>query len=451
MHSSSRFVPTVALALLAACSPSGSNTSIPNGRQGDFAANQPRASVVYQVLHRFHGSDGANPMASLTSDASGNLYGTTYNSYGAGGVPEAGTVFKLTPSSTGSYAFKVLYSFTGTTATGGLSPDGGLYVNSFGVVFGTTAGGGATGAGMVFRLTPSGTKYDFHTLYSFNISAKSGDGTFPSGNIIFPGGGKFYGIANNGGSGHLCQGGCGAVYSLTPAGVEHVIYSFKGNADGAAPFAGLTAGPKGTLFGTTRLGGVANPGDSSCGTSNAGYNGCGTVFELAPSTNGTYTKTIIYAFKGTQNDGAMPTGPLVAGPGGTLYGTTGSGGPGGYGIVYKLTPSTSGYKETVLASYGLNEAGPVGVTALNDVLYVATCCGGSPNTACLPNSECGTIMSTPSTVLRTFRGGSDGYEPDANMIVGRDGALYGTTRNGGGGGGTCVGGNQCGTVFRLAP
>ena len=98
------------------------------------------------VLHSFagHPADGANPLASLTTDPAGNLYGTTY----LGGAAGYGTVFKLDPLGNET----VLYSFTGGTDGG--NPYAGLVRDPIGHLYGTTQLGGAYGFGVVFKITP---------------------------------------------------------------------------------------------------------------------------------------------------------------------------------------------------------------------------------------------------------------------------------------------------------
>jgi uncharacterized repeat protein (TIGR03803 family) len=106
------------------------------------------------VLYSFAGSDGSHPRAGLIADAAGNLNGTTHN----GGTSGYGTVFQLTPSG----ALNVLHSFTG--GSDGTYPEAGLIADAAGNLYGTTYGGGASGQGTVFQLTPSGA---LNVLHSF--------------------------------------------------------------------------------------------------------------------------------------------------------------------------------------------------------------------------------------------------------------------------------------------
>lgn len=124
---------------------------------------------------------------------------------------------------------------------------------------------------------------------------------------------------------------------------EQVLYHFQGSPDGAYPTAGLVADAHGNLYGTTMGGGTA---PSTC------YGvGCGTVFELSPNSNGTWSEKVLYTFCASNSncpDGSNPLGGLVFDGAGNLYGTTQYGGNfsncslDGCGVVFELSPSGSG-------------------------------------------------------------------------------------------------------------
>jgi uncharacterized repeat protein (TIGR03803 family) len=98
-------------------------------------------------LHTFsHAGDGSNPRSGLVWDAAGNLYGTTY----VGGAKGAGTVYKLSPNSSGGWIERILYSFTGSKDGDGVL--GGVILDSAGHLYGTTAEGGSAGYGVVFEM-----------------------------------------------------------------------------------------------------------------------------------------------------------------------------------------------------------------------------------------------------------------------------------------------------------
>ena len=181
-----------------------------------------------------------------------------FTRYGA--VAAAGAAFLLFATLPARASEKVVHSF-GSSARDGAFPLAGL-INVSSKLYGTTSGGGAA-YGTVFSVTPAGVE---KVVYSFKgASARDGEGP-PAGLIYL--GGKLYGTTFLGG-----DYGDGAVFSVTPAGVEKVVYSFKGEAgrDGASPYAGLIY-LGGKLYGTTSLG----------GTQDEGGNGSGTVFSVTP-------------------------------------------------------------------------------------------------------------------------------------------------------------------------
>ncbi|MGA7354160.1 MAG: choice-of-anchor tandem repeat GloVer-containing protein [Candidatus Cybelea sp.] len=266
------------------------------------------------VLYRFAGTpDGANPHAGLILDDKGALYGTT----SGGGVRGYGTVFELTPSGSG-YSESILYSFRG--GKDGAHPYAGLIFDKKGALYGTTSGGGYNGSGTLFKLTPSKSGYSKRTLYRFR---GGGDGANPYAGLIFGKSGALYGTTAGGGN-----DGFGVVFKLTPLGsskyADEILLSFGGR-NGAHSYAGLVFGKKGELYGTT---------------SGGGRFGFGTAFKLTPSGSGysqRYSESILHHFN--FNNGASPEAGLTFGATGALYGTTSGGGDHGYngfGTVFEL-------------------------------------------------------------------------------------------------------------------
>ncbi len=250
------------------------------------------------VLHSFEGQpgDGANPGGMLTRDEAGNLYGTTFS----GGPSNLGTVFELDASGTET----VLYSFG--SSPDGAHPESALLRSSSGDFYGTTELGGLYGYGTVFKLDAVGQET---VLYSFGPMP---DGNFPRGEtLVLDGSGDLYGTTEDGGA-----FGYGTVFRLTPTGDEIVLYSFRGERDGAFPFGGVARDKAGNLYGTTSAAGASH------------Y--YGTVFRLDPAGN----LAVLHSFTGGE-DGGNPYSPLVQDPAGNLYGTTNSG---VWGKVFELTP-----------------------------------------------------------------------------------------------------------------
>ena len=193
---------------------------------------------VLTVLHAFGSvtGDGTYPSATLLLDPSGNLYGTTE----FGGSGSGGTVFKVNPA---TRTETIVYDFKGGT-DGGNPLYAGVVLDASGNLYGTTFGGGAAGAGTVFRIAPDGTKT---TLYNF---AGGTDGSAPTWGVTLDNAGNLYGTAYNGGT-----SGYGAVFRVTPSGTESVAYSFIGSGDGQYPNGGLIRDGNGHLYGVTESGG----------------------------------------------------------------------------------------------------------------------------------------------------------------------------------------------------
>jgi uncharacterized repeat protein (TIGR03803 family) len=362
---------------------------------------------TYTVLHSFAGTDGANPEAGLTLDASGNLYGTTYS----GGASGAGAVFQLNAAGEET----VLYSFTGGL-DGGLPQIGSLLRDRSGNLFGTTSYGGY-GFGTVFRLSSTGHET---VLHRFTLGP---GGNTPYAGLVRDTGGNFYGSTYTGGS-----AGQGLVFRLTSSGSEHVLHNFTGGADGGGPFGDLLLDGKGNLFGTALF----------------AFSG-GVVFKL--TTGG--KETVLYTFCSQPNcaDGSEPTGSLIQDATGNLYGTATAGGAFGNGAVFKVNPSG---QETVLYSFtgGTDGSMPTAGLAMDSVgnLYGTTFFGGAYGTGVVFElSPSGTY-----TVLYTFTGGTDGGFPyEATLISDSSGNLYGTASSGGDLS-ACFG-FGCGVVFKLTP
>ena len=321
-------------------------------------ARNPDGTRTLRVLHSFTGADGHSPLAGMAFDAAGNLYGTTYWGGGSGcGGQGCGVVYKLTPNSDGTWTESVIHSFPGFTGADGQSPQAGLIFDGVGNLYGTTSRGGTSACGGVFRLMPNSDGIWTETLlYSFTCA----EGYSPAAELILDGAGNLYGTAPYGG-GSGCGGqGCGTVYKLAPNSggtwTESVLHTFTG-ADGGNSFAGLTFDSAGNLYGTAGHGGVYS---TPCN------NGCGVVFKLSPNSDGTWTESVLHSFTGAE--GYLPFTRLTFSAGGDLYSTTGYGGCSGCGgqgcgTVYKLAPNSDGtWTESVLhafVGYGRTPIAPV--------------------------------------------------------------------------------------------
>jgi len=286
------------------------------------------------------------------------------------------------------------------------------------------------------------------------------DGAVPIGGLISDAAGNLYGTTTGGGDLSVCQQrGCGTVFELMPQSGggwrEKVLHNFNGR-DGAGPYGTLVFDSSGNLYGTASEG-----GDPRYCTN---Y-GCGVVFELSPTGNGKWKEKVLYFFKGTSSDGALPDSGLVFDTAGNLYGTTASGGLGGCligtcGVVFELTPTVGGkWSEKVLHRFRGGSDGGISYAPLifdkAGNLYGTTELGAT--SFCRGQYGCGVVFElTPAshgkwkeTILHRFTGGKDGAGPDAGLIVDAQGNLYGTA--GWGGGLRYCDGSGCGVVFELSP
>ncbi len=378
------------------------------------------------TLHSFDNTDGASPQAGLIQATDGNFYGTTEG----GGAIGAGTVFKITPSGT----LTTLYSFCPQSGcTDGANPRAALAQGTDGNFYGTTSAGGANlYYGTVFKITPSGS---LTTLYSFCSQSGCMDGAGPLAGLVQAADGNFYGTTNGG------TNFKGTVFKITPSGTLTTLYSFCSQfncMDGQHPLAAMVQGTDGNLYGTTASGGASS--------------GHGTVFKITPS--GTLTTLYSFCSQSGCTDGAIPQAGLVQATDGNFYGTTASGGAIGAGTIFKITPSGM---LTTLYSFcsqsgctdGANpRAALVQVTDGN--FYGTTLEAGANGTCTLGGNVvgCGTVFKiSPGGTLTTLQSfdGTDGATPFAALVQATDGNFYGTTAFGGAS--ACAIG--CGTVFKL--
>jgi uncharacterized repeat protein (TIGR03803 family) len=342
-----------------------------------------------------------------------------------------------------------IWSFTGTVGDGQY-PSGPVIFDSGGAMYGTTEVGGTSSSGTVFKLAPppvAGGAWTESVLYSFGGGS---DGRQPSTGVVFDSSGALYGTTYDGGT----INNYGTVFQLTPPAAgstwnHSVIYTFQGVYDGQNP--GAVVFRNGLLYGTTPAGGPASPPCNRIG--------CGTVFELAPpgKKGSSWTKTVLYSFPGSLTDGRSPNSDIVFDSNGALYGTTDAGGTSNYGTVFQLTPPAKAggswtYKVLHNFTGGSDGGYPIGglVVGSNGALYGTASYSGVANDSgtafqLTPPARAGGAWSY--SVIHTFAGGKDGATPASTPVFDTSGNLYGTTWSGGSS--ACYTG--CGTIFKLAP
>ena len=341
------------------------------------------------TLVSFDGSDGELPQASLIADANGDLFGTTL---GGAAADNEGTVFEIAKTSTGyASAPTTLVSFNGSD---GEYPYASLIADAQGDLFGETSGGSVSD-GTVFEIGKTATGYASSpsTLVSFDGAV---DGEHPEGSLIADANGDLFGTTSGGMfSGASIPLANGTVFEIARTATGYAsspttLVSFDG-ADGEAPVAGLIADANGDLFGTTKEGGA----DSD-----------GTVFEIAKTSTGyASAPTTLVSFDGA--DGAAPFGSLIADANGDLFGTTYGGGADGFGTVFELAKTSTGYASapTTVASFdgsdGLAPIGGLFADANGDLL------GATPG---IPNFADGWYTNIDSTVFEVT---GSGFVPPA--------------------------------------
>jgi uncharacterized repeat protein (TIGR03803 family) len=359
--------------------------------------------------------DGSGATGNLIADASGNLYGITL----LGGANSTGTVYKLSPDGNGGWTESVLYSFGPEGSGDGVQPEGGLVMDRSGNLYGTTFVGGANDYGTVFELSPNGDgNWTETVLYSFG---QYPDGRFPANSLVLDAHGNLYGTAS------------GIVFELTPGSTswtETILYSFP---VGTLPSTGLMWRTVGVNFyGVTQNGGV----------------GLGDIFRLWNTQSG-WVQTDLYNFDNTHGS-PQTGGVLVEDKNLNIYGASNGGCANGTGGVWELVHNGSQPPTyQLLYSFAAENSGDGSypqsgvIVAPNGTLYGTTGFGGI-------NFQSGTVFSlTPSqsgwqeTILYKFTGGNDGSAPLGQLLRDSKGRLYGVTLKGGKLGG--------GVVFRVTP
>jgi uncharacterized repeat protein (TIGR03803 family) len=472
-----------------------------------FKLSPPKAGQTQwleTVLYKFNGADGSVVLESLVKGTNGQLYGVA----DAGGASGNGTVFSLGPpsASQADWVETTLYNFSGVAS---VSPNATLIGDGTGALYGMSVLGdtseGFSAGNAIFKVTPPAhgqSAWSYEQIYSkFNYSDLVGT---PQAPLIKGKNGELFGAFPD---------GTGDVFILTPPSAVSTAWTKTDispnyasyNIPDAPQVASLVQGPDGTLYGTTgaagqaaavfaispptqdlpywnggviyqfsevsiynqyfvtigsdgTLYGVASEESGTGSSNNFGY-----FFKLTPPDNTNlrqyWTQTILYSFQGGA-DGSTPNGPLLAGPGGVLYGTTLYGGDAtgaqnplaGDGTVFALRPPPAGqtaWTENVLYRFGGGRDGSFpestllrgkdgtlyGITSFGgeDVVEDASAGNGTVYKLTPPKSAAGTWTHS---VLHRFVGGRDGSVPLSGLMLNSDGKLYGTTVAGGGSGQT---------------
>jgi uncharacterized repeat protein (TIGR03803 family) len=385
------------------------------------------------ALYTFNGGkDGYGPLGPIVVDSAGNIYGTTQ----AGGVHSGGTVYELTPSGNG-WTQTILHSFSSACEHGNVHPDGcvpsGLIADAAGNLYGATWGGGPYNGGVVFELTKNPkTKlgWTYHIIWDIGAPQFA---DYCNCAITFDSHGNLFGVAQ-GGPGTWNRGEVFELSHVHGKWTQTALYYFNGvpvqgqeyyaYPMGSGPLGAPVVDPNGNVYGTTYQG----------GTSDTNFMG-GTLWELTPS-DGAWNFTLLHTFTG-DNDGAGADSPLILDSTGNIFGTTLYGGPSEFGDVFEFSPSGSGWTETMLHDFDFGDGGVPLAGLTSDAagnLYGTAVYGG--NGGC-PYPGCGVVYElSPSssghwtrTTLHDFTG-VEGNSPESAVVL-SNGNLYGATYAGG--------------------
>lgn len=336
----------------------GSDGGYPNGDlvfdaagnlYGTTSGGSSAASTVFELspdgsggwtkttLYSFDGlNDGAEPIGGVILDRAGNLYGTTLSGGGGCATHFCGTVFELSPSGSGGWIEKILYSFTGFQD--GWEPGGSLVFDSAGNLYGVTIVGGVGNGGTAFELSPNADgRWSKRTIFNFSGNR----GANPFCHLVMDSSGNLYGTTDNGGP------GSGVVFELlsNPDGKwsEHVLHSFGLGQDGLEPAGSVVLDQAGNVYGATAAGGSFNEG---------------TIFELVHVSNGIWKERILHNFKNL-SAGISPVGSPAFDSVGNLYGLTSEGGTNGCiragcGTAFELSPHTGYWSDKLLLDFSVN-------------------------------------------------------------------------------------------------
>jgi uncharacterized repeat protein (TIGR03803 family) len=370
---------------------------------------------TFTTLVNFDQVVGYDPQVPPVQDVDGNFYGTTFRS----GASGAGIIFRMTPEGD----LTTLYSFCAKPqCTDGQYPFDALVQGPGGDFYGTTLNGGQHDRGTVFQFDPEG---GLSTLYNFCSRPNCADGNYP-GQVLPASDGNLYGITLTGGAHNA-----GTIFKLTPRGVLTTLHNFcslGGCADGYyvdESFGTLIEGTDGNFYGTTDLGGNQ--------ASYCDVYGCGTVFKITPQ--GKFTTIYRFCSQPICADGAGPY-ELTQGADGNFYGVTGTGGSSSVvgGTIFRLSADGA---LTTLYSFCAQTDCPDGREPISLAqaagggnFYGTTFFGGTSKTC---TNGCGTVFEITATgtmtSLESFDG-SNGNQP-YGLAQAPSGIFYGVTSSGG--------------------
>lgn len=263
----------------------------------------------------------------------------------------------------------------------------------------SNASGGITSSDVNLEVLASA----FAPLHAFTNIA---DGINPWGPLIIGQDGWIYGCARNGGTTNA-----GVIFKLNPAdGTYTVLRRLNAAADGSGPSGGLLQLANGDLFGTTVGGGSFN---------------AGTIFKLRPDGS---EFTVLRHFQAS-GDCRNPQAPLMQASNGRIYGTAYNGGGFGYGGIFSVNSDGADY--AILTGFNLTNfpafipKQPLAglIEGPDGALYGCTELGGTAGKGAVFRVTTNGVLTVIKS-LGLVAGGAE--NPNASLLLGADGRLYGT-------------------------
>ena len=392
-----------------------SGGGLPSGLGTVFKVNPATGALATVTGFLPTTGKGTGPMAGLVSDGTDWLWSTAT----AGGIQNGGsghgTIFKVNAR---NGALRKVAEFTGQNglpATArGQSPYCSLLDSGNGFFWGTTRDGGERNLGTLFKVQQS--TGDLTNIMDFGDESGPIKGFGPIAGLENDGSGFFWGTTENGGTGNN-----GTIYKVNSAdGALATVLEFTGTdgeAKGSEPGGRLLDNGVGDLWGTTRIGGVAN---------------AGTIFKINRDT-GTLNTVIEFTGVSGTNRGSQPYAELVHDGAGFFWGTTLLGGAANSGTIFKLNES-SGQLSTLVQYTGAN--GPskglhpqAGLASDGrGSLWGTTNRGGAGHFGTIfkitLNGAFSSVFDFTGSA-EPVRGSGPGFGP---LFLHTDGHLYGTTR-----------------------
>lgn len=360
---------------------------------------------------------GRYPIAELTQARDGYLYGLAYT----GGVTGAGVLFRFDPATS---AYSKEFDFH--TSSNGTMPVAGLIRASDHLLYGITQSGGMHSEGAIYQYDPAFDTYIKKFDFERTISGAS-----PLGSLLQASDGKLYGTCMEGGANNK-----GVLFRFDPVSNAYEVKVTFDGLNGNSPYGELMQASDGKIYGMTHEGGTSNNG---------------VLFQFDPVTS-TYTKKFDF---GDNAVGKYPEGGLIQADDGKLYGLTSQGGdvtnasfPDGLGILFQLDPVNGNFTKKIDFDDVTLGSFPSGglVKGVDGKLYGLASYGGTSESE-HPLGSGVLFQYDPASSTATgkfkFNGLENGSLPNGSLLAASDGNLYGVTNTGGA--------NDMGVLFQFNP